>query len=130
MHFNGLVRGKIDVSNYIQPPYIVYVKLDENNTIIGVNSSAFLDDSSGWDEIDRGYGDKYQHAQGNYFPLPIMDDSGVYRYKLVNGKPVERMQEEMDADYTPAEFVPTQLDRIEAQALYTALITDTIIEEV
>lgn len=29
----------------------------------------------------------------------------------------------------PAE-VPTQLDRIEAQAMYTALMTDTLIEEV
>ena len=30
----------------------------------------------------------------------------------------------------PSDPRPTQLDRIEAQALYTALITDTLIEEV
>lgn len=35
---------------------------------------------------------------------------------------LDRMEEERNK--------PTQLDRIEAQALYTALITDTLIEEV
>lgn len=112
------------------PPYIVYVRADGEGRITAVNSSAFLSDTTGWTEIDSGYGDKYHHAQGNYFPQPIMDERGVYRYKLMDGKPVERTQEEMDADYTPPEVKPTQLDRIEAQTLYTALMTDTLIEEV
>lgn len=47
-----------------------------------------------------------------------------------DGQPVERTQEEMDADYVGPEETPSQLDRIEAQALYTALMTDTLIEEV
>ena len=112
-------------------PYIVYVKTDDKNRIIAVNSSAFLRGTVGWIEIDSGYGDKHHHAQGNYFPQPIIDERGIYRYKLVDGKPVERTQEEMDADYAarPAPGA-TQLDRIEAQALYTALMTDTLIEEV
>ena len=111
-------------------PYIVYVKVDESNRVTSINSSAFLADVTGWTEIDSGYGDKYHHAQGNYFDKPLCDERGICRYKLVDGKPVERTQEEMDADYTPPESVPTQLDRIEAQALYTALMTDTLIEEV
>ena len=80
-------------------PYIVYVKMDDANCITAVNSSAFLPDTDGWIEIDSGYGDRYHHAQGNYFPKPIMDERGIYRYKLEDGKPVERTQEEMDADY-------------------------------
>lgn len=111
-------------------PYIVYIKTDNTNRITAIDSSAFLSDTTGWTEIDSGYGDKYHHAQGNYFPQPIMDERGIHRYKLVDGKPVERTQEEMDADYIEPEAVPTQLDRIEAQALYTALMTDTLIEEV
>ena len=59
-----------------------------------------------------------------------MDERGIYRYKLVDGKPVKRTQDEMDADYTPKEVNPTQLDRIEAQTIYTALMTDTLIEGV
>ena len=36
----------------------------------------------------------------------------------------------MAADILPQKQTPTQLDRIEAQTLYTALMTDTILEEV
>ena len=79
-------------------PSIVYVKLDENSIIKAVLSSAFLPDTSGWVEIDSGYGDKYHHAQNHYFSKPIMDEYGVFRYKIVNGKPVERTQAEMDED--------------------------------
>lgn len=84
---------------YEMQPYIVYVKTDDANRITAVNSSAFLRNMEGWIEIDSGYGDKYHHAQGNYFDKPIMDDRGIYRYKLEDGKPVKRTQEEMDADY-------------------------------
>lgn len=57
-----------------------------------------------------------------------MDRRGIYRYKLVDGKPIERTQEEIDADYVETESIPTQLDRIEAQVTYTAMITDTLLE--
>ena len=92
--------------------YSVYVKTDENNRITAINSDAFLSSLDGWVQIDSGYGDKYHHAQGNYFPQPIMDDRGIYRYKLVDGKPVERTQEEMDANYVPPEVKPTDAERI------------------
>lgn len=76
-------------------PYIVYVKTDDFRYIIAVNSSAFLPDTTGWVEIDRGYGDKYHHAQGNYFPESVVTDGGAYRYKLVDGAPVECTAEEI-----------------------------------
>ena len=94
-------------------PYIVYIKTDDTNRITAIDSSAFLPDITGWTEIDSGFGDKYHHAQGNYFPLPIMDMRGIYRYKLVEGKPEERTQEEMDADYTPTEVKPTTEQRVD-----------------
>lgn len=93
-------------------PYVVYVKVDESNRITSINSSAFLADVTGWTEIDSGYGDKYHHAQGNYFDKPLYDERGICRYKLVNGRPVERTQEEMDADYVPPEVKPTDAERI------------------
>ena len=93
--------------------YVVYVRIDSSYCITAVNSSAFLRDATGWTEIDIGFGDKYHHAQGNYFPQPIIDERGIYRYKLVDGKPVERTQEEMDADYTPTEIKPTTEQRVE-----------------
>lgn len=94
--------------------YIVYVKPDEQNRITAVNSSAFLTDADGWAEIDSGYGDKYHHAQGNYFDKPVYDERGICQYKLEDGKAVERTQAEMDAEYVPTVPVPDSAKRIEA----------------
>lgn len=92
--------------------YKVLARVDDAGRVVEINSSAFLADVTGWTEIDSGYGDKYHHAQGNYFDKPLCDDRGVYRYKLVDGKPVERTQEEMDADYVPPEVKLTDAERI------------------
>ena len=98
-----------------RPPYIVYVKPNDSGYITAVNSSAFLTDTTGWTEIDSGYGDKYYHAQGNYFPEPIYTDGGAYRYKLVDGKPVECTAEEIEAQEEALQPVPspTLEDRVE-----------------
>lgn len=83
--------------DYIKQIYHVYVQTDEAGRITAVNSSAFVDSDWGT-EIDSGYGDKYHHAQGNYFPRPIYTEDGIPRYKLVDGQAVERTEEEIEAD--------------------------------
>ena len=91
-------------------PYIVYVKTNSNGYITAVNSSAFLTDTANWVEIDQGYGDKYHHAQGNYFPESIYTMGGAYRYKLVDGQPVKCTPEEIaeqEAANRPEEPVPS-----------------------
>ena len=87
--------------------YTVYVKPNDAGYITAVNSSAFLPDPTGWTEIGSGYGDKYHHAQGNYFPLPIRTVGGAYRYKLVDGKPVECTAEEIAQQEEALKPVPT-----------------------
>ncbi len=77
--------------------YIVYVKPNDAGYIAAVNSSEFLPDTTGWVAIDRGAGDRYHHAQNNYFGQPIRTESGVYRYQLVDCKPVECTAEEIAA---------------------------------
>ena len=69
--------------------YGVYVLVDNRGTVININSSAFLENTSGWIKVDEGAGDKYHHAQNNYLEKPLYDitDVGiVYNYKLVDGK--------------------------------------------
>lgn len=87
---------------------IVYVKHNENSYITAVNSSAFLTDTTEWVEIDRGTGDRFHHAQGNYFPESIMTMGGAYRYKLVNGKAVECTTEEIKAQEEANRPVPVE----------------------
>lgn len=114
-------------------PYIVYVKTNKNGYIIAVNSSTFLSDTTDWVEIDSGYGDKYHHAQGNYFEKPIMIGDGAYHYKLVDNVPVECTAEEIaEQEKAIQEAInskPSQNDLIEAQIMYTAMMTDTLLTE-
>lgn len=78
----------------------VYIKTNEHKCILEVNSSLFLEDTEGWTAIDEGIGDKYSHAQMGYFDKPIYTNDGIPRYKLIDGKPVERTSEEIEADTT------------------------------
>ena len=83
--------------------YIVYAKTDLESRIIAIDSSAFLTDFTDWVQIDEGIGDKYHHAQGNYLENGLMEENGVYNYKLVGGAPVERTEEEKQAELTVIE---------------------------
>ena len=74
--------------------YKVYAKTDENGIITAINSSAFLSDTTNWTEIDEGEGDKYHHAQNNYLTAGLTDENGIFNYKLTDGKPVLRTEED------------------------------------
>ena len=73
----------------------VYIKTDENNNIIDINSSVFLTDLTDWIEIDEGTGDKYAHAQGHYFDKPLMTETGIYRYQYLYKMIVEKTDKEI-----------------------------------
>lgn len=109
--------------------YTVYVRSDVTGRIMEINSSAFLANTEGWTAMDEGCGDKYHHAQNNYFPLPLYGPDGCANYKLADGAPVERTEAEKAAEIAarPAPE-PTPLDRVEAQVAYTAIMTDTMLE--
>lgn len=79
---------------------IVYVRTDSKNNIIAISSSNYLNDVSGWIQIDSGVGDKYVHADNYYLPEPLManDDPPIPRFKLVDGVPVLRSEEEIAED--------------------------------
>lgn len=62
-------------------PIRVYVRINERDEIIEVGSSIFIADTTAWQRIDEGYGDKYAHAQSQYFSKPLMNESGKYNYK-------------------------------------------------
>lgn len=79
----------------------VYALVDERGCVRAMNSDAFLDDLTGWVEVDEGDGVRYHHAQGNYLDGPVSDESGAYRYKLEGGRVVPRTEEETAADVVP-----------------------------
>ena len=102
-----------------QENYIVYVRTDGQGRILEANSSAFITDTTGWTTIDEGLGDKYHHAQGNYFDGGLYTDDGIPRYALADGAPILRSAEEIEADRAampkPAPDITPQL-RVAAMA--------------
>ena len=92
---------------------VVYVMTDERGCILEVNSSAFIG-GEGWVAIDRGYGDRYRLAMGNYFPKPITDERGIPRYRWTGTETIERTQKEMDADWVEPEKEPTLEEKVDA----------------
>ena len=75
--------------------YDVYVKTNDNDIIIAINSSAFITDYDRWTLIETNVqGDKGHHAQGHYLDKSLIDENGIYNYKLTDGKPKLRTAEE------------------------------------
>lgn len=64
----------------------VYIKTNHNNEIVAVNSDVFITDQYNWIKIDEGYGDRYAHAQSQYFSKNLIDEFGKYNYKYLNGR--------------------------------------------
>lgn len=104
--------------------YQVYAKIDSKNSITHIISSPFLTDASDWILIDEGENfDKYYHAQSNYLEKSIYTEDGIPRYKLVDGKAVERTSEEIEADKPkPPEPQPTIEDLKKENELLKAQI--------
>lgn len=109
--------------------YKVYVSL-QDGYITSINSEIFLseEEMSTMTEIDRGQGDKYAHAQSQYLEKELVDEKGRYNYKFVENKVVEVAEEEKPTIEEPEQQATAQ-DKIEAQVMYTAMMTDTLLEE-
>lgn len=107
----------------------VYVLL-QDGYITSINSEIFLsqEEIQTMTEIDKGQGDRYAHAQSQYLKKELVDKYGRYNYKLVDGKVVEVTEAEKPTIKDP-EQQATARDKIEAQVMYTALMTDTLLEE-
>lgn len=112
------------------PKSRVYILLDEQNRITRVEGEYSLPaDLTGWVQIDEGYGDKYSLAQSHYLDGGLYTMQGIPRYKYEGGSCVLRSSEEIAADRDALpKPQPSQLDRVEAQATYTAMMTDTMME--
>ena len=107
--------------------YKVYVSL-QDGYITSINSNIFLseEEMSTMTEIDQGQGDKYAHAQSQYLDKGLVDEHGRYNYKYVAGKVIE-VAEDKPKIVDPEQQATAQ-DKIEAQVMYTALMTDTLLE--
>lgn len=112
------------------PKSRVYILLDEKERIVRIEGEYSLpSDLTGWVQIDEGYGDRFSLAQSHYLDGGLYTMQGIPRYKYDGGACVLRSEEELAADRDALpKPQPSQLDRVEAQATYTAMMTDTMME--
>jgi len=108
--------------------YKVYIQIDSSNHVIAVNSDAFLTDLTNWIKIDEGIGDKYHHAQGNYFDKPLINMNGTHNYVYENNVVRETTEIEKQAELAslPAP-APTETEKMRADIDYLSAMTGVAI---
>lgn len=103
--------------------YKVYIKLDSNNCITGVESTAFHTEEElkkqSYIYLDQGEeGETFGHAQPNYFKnkygKQIYDEQRNSNFKYVDGKVIELTQEEKKGLFKPLLSPPTVEERLAA----------------
>lgn len=99
------------------PKSRVYVLLDSESRVLRLEGEYSIpSDLTGWTKIDEGYGDRFSLAQSHYLDKPLYDGA-VLRYKLVDGKVVERTAEEIEADKAklPKPVIPKTNAELESE---------------
>ena len=99
------------------PKSRVYVLTDSESRILRLEGEYSLPtDLTGWTKIDEGYGDRFSLAQSHYLNKPLYDGA-VPRYKLIDGKVVERTAEEIEADKAklPKPVIPKTNAELESE---------------
>lgn len=110
-----------------------YITVDGQGRITeGWSDGPFPDkDATGAVCINEEGGYQFRLVPGGEENPVLLDRQGIPLYKWENGQVVERTQEELAADRaalpTPG---PSAAEKLEAQVTYTAMMTDTLIEEV
>lgn len=113
-----------------EPKSRVFILTDDNNRVTRIEGEYTLpQDLTNWILIDEGYGDKYNLAQTHYLEKGLTTEDGIYQYKYENEEVKERTTEEIEADREAVPVIPTQMEQLESQVMYTALMTDTLLEE-
>lgn len=110
-----------------------YIRVDDQGRVVdGWSDGPFpAKDTDGAVCVNREGGYQFRLAPGGEENPPLFERRGVALYKYQDGQIVARTQEELAADVAalPAPG-PTAAERMEAQVTYTAMMTDTLIEEV
>ena len=108
-----------------------YITVDEQNRIVNGFSDAFHQPTETDICINEKGGYQFRLYQDGEENPSLFDWNGMIPlYKWENSEVVRRTEEELEADRAAIpvpEETPTQLDRVEAQVTYTALMTDTLI---
>ena len=114
-----------------------YITLNERSEIINGFSDAFRKPAESDICINEQGGYQFRlFPDGEENPQFFDGMSMIPLYKYTNGEVQQRTEEELEADRAAWQEeqerlanIPTQLDRVEAQVTFTAMMTDTLLPE-
>lgn len=69
-----------------------------------------------------------QYAPANAIIIDALPEGDISKYKYIDGNIIALTKEEIKSDIQEVIETPSQLDIIEAQVTYTAMMTDTLLE--
>lgn len=119
------------MNDFERPVSKVYILTDEAGRVLRLEGEYSLPtDLTDWTLIEEGAPcDRLNLAQSHYLDGGLRTRDGIPRYKYEDGACVLRSEAEIAADRDALpKPQPSQLDRVEAQATYTAMMTDTMME--
>lgn len=108
-----------------------YISIDDQNRITNGFSDAFRQPTDTDICINEQGGYQFRLFPGGEENPNLFDwEHMIPLYKYEDGQVVKRTTEEIEADIAAIPVVepqPTQLDKVEAQSTYTAMMTDTLL---
>ena len=111
-----------------------YITVDDNNFIVNGFSDAFRTPTENDICINEQGGYQFRLFSNGEENPPLMTMHGVPLYKWEDNAVVERPQEDIVAEEKAIEEQManslTPLEKLESQVTYTAMMTDTLLEEV
>ena len=108
-----------------------YIAVDANGRIIDGFSDAFRKPGKNDICINEQGGYQFRLFHGGTENPALHVENGIPLYKYENGEVVMRSAEEIAADVAALpEPEPTAEEKRDAQIFYTAMMTDTLLEEV
>lgn len=93
----------------------VFIKVNNKNCVIDIDSDKFIEDVTGWIQIDEGTTDRHIFPRGNYLSKPLFVQPSVCRYKYMDGVLSERIVEEIQADIAKIIAPVSEADLLKAQ---------------
>lgn len=99
---------------------LIYIKRDEQDSIVSISSDIFIDDLTGWEKVDEWIDGEdryiYAHADNGDYVLekhekPLYDENGIPNF---HDDWIEWTEEEKAEKYPPVKPQPTEQDLINA----------------
>ena len=112
---------------------LIYIKRDEQDSIVSISSDIFIDDLTGWEKVDEWIDGEdryiYAHADNGDYVLekhekPLYDENGIPNF---HDDWIEWTEEEKAEKYPIPEPEPSEIEKLRIEQEVTAQAVQDLI---